>query len=110
MKYERLLEPGYIGKVKTRNRMIKSGAAMLYWHEDEIYVPENMMAFYEALAQGGVGLLVVESPTIDYPFGRRWNRRYRIDDDKYLPVFSELAAAIHKHGCPTFLQLYHSGR
>src|SRR4030042_3322892 len=107
--YERLLEPGYIGKVRTRNRMIKSGAAMLYWHEDETDVPENMMAFYEALARGGVGLLVVESPTIDYPYGRRWNRRYRIDDDKYIPGLKKLVDVIHKHGCPTFMQMNHDG-
>jgi 2,4-dienoyl-CoA reductase-like NADH-dependent reductase (Old Yellow Enzyme family) len=33
---------------------------------------------------GGVGLLIVESPTIDYPVGSRWPARYRIDDDKYI--------------------------
>lgn len=109
MNYERLLEPGYIGKVKTRNRMVKSGAAMLYWHEDETDVPENMMMFYEALARGGVGLLVVESPTIDYPFGRRWNRRYRIDDDKYIPGLKKLVDVIHKYDCPTFMQMNHDG-
>jgi 2,4-dienoyl-CoA reductase (NADPH2) len=107
--YERLLEPGYIGKVRTRNRMVKSGAAMLYWHEDETDVPENMMAFYEALARGGVGLLVVESPTIDYPYGRRWNRRYRIDDDKYIPGLKKLVDVIHKYDCPTFMQMNHDG-
>ncbi len=107
--YKRLLEPGYIGSVRTRNRMIKSGAAMLYWHEDELDIPANMMAFYEALARGGVGLLVVESPTIDFPYGRRWNRRYRIDDDKYIPGLSRLVEVIHKHGCPTFMQMNHDG-
>ncbi len=108
-KFERLLEPGYIGKVRTRNRMIKSGAAMLYWHEGALDVDGKMMAYYETLARGGVGLLVVESPTIDYPFGRRWNRRYRIDDDKYIKGLSELVKVIHKHGCPTFMQMNHDG-
>lgn len=108
-RYERLLEPGYIGRVKTRNRMIKSGAAMLYWHEDVPEIPGNMMAFYEALAKGGVGLLVVESPTIDFPFGRRWNRRYRIDDDRYIRGLSKLVGVIHKHGCPAFMQMNHDG-
>ena len=98
-KFERLLEPGYIGTVRTKNRMIKSGAAMLYWHEDALEVDGKMIAFYEALAKGGVGLLVVESPTIDYPFGRRWVWRYRIDDDKYIKGLSELVKVIHKHRC-----------
>ena len=40
--------------------------------------------------RGGVGLLIVESPTIDYPRGVRWKERYRIDDDKYIQGLSEL--------------------
>ena len=108
-RFERLLEPGYIGKVRTRNRMIKSGAAMLYWHEDSLDVDGKMMAFYEALAKGGVGLLIVESPTVDYPFGRRWHQRYRIDDDKYIKGISELVKVIHQHECPTFMQMNHDG-
>ncbi len=108
-RFERLLEPGYIGKVQTRNRMIKTGAAMLYWHENALDVDGKMMAFYEALAKGGVGLLIVESPTVDYPFGRRWHQRYRIDDDKYIKGISELVKVIHKYGCPTFMQMNHDG-
>ncbi len=108
-RFERLLEPGYIGKVRTRNRIIKSGAAMLYWHEDALSVDGKMMAIYEAIAKGGVGLLIVESPVIDYPFGRRWRQRYRLDDDKYIKGMSELVKVIKKHGCPTFMQMNHDG-
>ena len=64
-KYAKLLAPGQIGSVKTRNRIIKSGAGMLMWHEDDLHMREDVKAFYEGIARGGVGLLVVESPTID---------------------------------------------
>ena len=33
--YEKLLEPGYIGRVKTRNRLIKSAAAMFIAHHED---------------------------------------------------------------------------
>lgn len=108
-RFEKLLEPGRIGSVKTRNRMVKTGAAMLYWHEDDLTVVNRMKAFYNALAKGGVGLLIVESPTIDFPFGRRWQQRYRIDDDKYINGLNELVQIIHGHGCPTFMQMNHDG-
>jgi len=108
-RFEKLLEPGYIGSVKTRNRMIKSGATLLYWHEDELRMNETIKAFYDALARGGVGLLIVEAPDVDYPMGRRWHQRYRIDDDKYIGGLAELAQIIHKHGCPTFMQMNHDG-
>jgi 2,4-dienoyl-CoA reductase (NADPH2) len=108
-RFEKLLEPGYIGPVKTRNRIIKTGAGMFMWHEDDLHMNEAIKAFYEAIARGGVGLLIVESPTIDYPLGARWRARYRIDDDKYIPGLSELVQVIHRHGCPTFMQMNHDG-
>jgi 2,4-dienoyl-CoA reductase (NADPH2) len=108
-KYAKLLEPGRIGTVKTRNRIIKSGAGMLIWHEDDMHMRPEVLAFYEGIARGGVGLLIVESPTVDYPRGVRWKERYRIDDDKFIPGLAELVDIIHKHGCPTFMQMNHDG-
>lgn len=107
--YERLLEPGRIGQVKTRNRIIKTGASMCYWHENDLHMSAKAKAYYEALARGGVGLLIIESPTIDYPTGARWRERYRMDDDRYIQGMSELVEVIHKHGCPTFMQMWHDG-
>ncbi len=108
-KYPKLLEPFHIGPVKTRNRMVKPGAAMLYSQEGELRMNERVKSFYEALAKGGVGLLIVESPVIDFPIGARWRRRYRIDDDRYIQGLSELTQIIHKYGCPTFMQMNHDG-
>jgi 2,4-dienoyl-CoA reductase (NADPH2) len=108
-RYEKLLEPYHIGSVKTRNRMIKTGATTLYWHEDETHMNKRILAYYEAIARGGVGLLIVESPTIDYPSASRWRQIYRIDDDRYVEGLSELVQVIHKHGCPTFMQMVHLG-
>jgi 2,4-dienoyl-CoA reductase (NADPH2) len=107
--FEKLLEPGYIGKVKTRNRIVKTGAGTFMWHEDETRMNKTILAYYESLARGGVGLLIVESPTIDYPAGARWRQRYRIDDDKYIAGLSELPKIIHQYGCPTFMQMNHDG-
>ena len=108
-KYERLLSPGKIGPVTTRNRIIKTGAGMLMWHESDTHMRPEVLAFYERMARGGTGLIVVESPTVDYPAGARWRYRYRIDDDRFIEGLKELADVIHKHGCPTFLQMNHDG-
>jgi 2,4-dienoyl-CoA reductase (NADPH2) len=108
-KFEKLLEPYHIGSVKTRNRIIKTGASSLYWHDDELHMNKTILAYYEAIARGGVGLIIVESPTIDYPSSSRWSQIYRFDDDKYIEGMSELIQVIHKHGCPTFMQIVHLG-
>jgi 2,4-dienoyl-CoA reductase (NADPH2) len=107
--FKHLLEPGNIGKVKTRNRIVKTAAGTRYSHCEDIHLTDMARTYYEALARGGSGLIIVESPAIEFPLGTTTFNRFRIDDDKFLPVFSELAGAIHKHSCPAFLQLYHSG-
>ena len=58
---EKLLEPGYIGKLKTRNRMTKSAAYgwTLYDTAKDTLRPEGL-AFYENIAKGGIGLLFME--------------------------------------------------
>ena len=108
-RFEKLLEPGYIGPVKTRNRIIKTGASTTFFHEDETSMNPKVIAFHEAFARGGVGLLIVEAPTVHYPYGARWRERYRMDDDKYIAGMHELTDIIHRHGCPTFMQMNHDG-
>jgi 2,4-dienoyl-CoA reductase (NADPH2) len=108
-RYAKLFEPGQIGKVKTRNRIYKTAAGMMIFHDDELEPNPTAVAFYESLARGGVGVLSVEAPTIDYPLGARWRERYRMDEDRFIPGMAHLVEAIHKHGCPTFMQMEHDG-
>ena len=108
-RYAKLFEPGYIGKIKTRNRIYKTAAGMMCFHEDETHMNPITMGFYEAVARGGTGILSVEAPTIDYPVGGRWRERYRMDEDRFIPGIAELVTAIHKYGCPTFMQMEHDG-
>jgi 2,4-dienoyl-CoA reductase (NADPH2) len=107
--FDRLMAPGKIGSVTTRNRIIKTGAGTFMWHEDETAMNPAILNFYDSLARGGVGLLIVESPTVEWPRGARWRDRYRIDDDKFIPGLAQLVETIHSHGCPTFMQMNHDG-
>jgi len=108
--YSKLLEPGMIGKVKTRNRIYKSAAGMHSFEETEFdSMNDNTLGFYDALARGGVGIIAVEAPTVDYPQGCRWHHRYRMDDDRFIPGMKQLVDLIHSNGCPTFMQMEHDG-
>ncbi len=108
-KFEKLLEPGYVGKVRTRNRMIKAANGTSFI-EPTGYVGERAIAYYEALARGGVGLLIVESCGVEYPLGVQHPPvQFHLDDDKYIPSYAELVKVIHKYGCPAFIQFQHAG-
>jgi 2,4-dienoyl-CoA reductase (NADPH2) len=101
-RFERLLEPYHIGSVKTRNRIIKSAAGLQYWIQGDNPVTKKALYFFEALAKGGVGLIIMESPSIE-PGGKS----FRLDNDKHINAMSEVTDIIHKHGCPVFVQLAH---
>ena len=109
-KFVKLLEPGYIGRVRTRNRIIKTASGYGLAEPDGVQ-GEVSIDLYEAFAKGGVGLIINEFTAVEHPRGRRWpsGAEARIDDDRLIPGFSEVTKAVHKHGCPIFLQLFHAG-
>ena len=101
VKIEKLLEPGQIGKVQTRNRMIKTAAyGWILWDMEKGEFRPEGLAYYEAIAKGGVGLMIMEDPafrpdTIGRP----------LYEDSSIEVERQLVDLIHSHGCPTFAQL-----
>jgi 2,4-dienoyl-CoA reductase-like NADH-dependent reductase (Old Yellow Enzyme family)/NADH dehydrogenase FAD-containing subunit len=108
MKFENLLKPLCIGGGQVKNRIVKTAAQMVF--DDRCgEIGQRHKDFYEALAMGGVGLIIVESSAVEYPLGIRKPPQSHFEDDKYIPEFRELTQVIHRHGCPAFLQLFHAG-
>jgi 2,4-dienoyl-CoA reductase (NADPH2) len=107
-RFNHILQPGFIGRVKTRNRMVKTGSGMALAESTGHVGPRNL-ALYEALARGGVGLILAGSCSVDRPLGIPVPETLSLSDDKYIQSFSELAEVVHRHNCPVFLQLMHSG-
>ncbi len=108
-KFQKLMEPAYIGKVRTRNRILKMGSHFGWFEYRDGYVNEKELGFYEAIARGGVGLITVAAPNWDYPMSLLPNVAYRLDDDKYIESMSGFTKVIHKYGCPAFIQMMHCG-
>jgi 2,4-dienoyl-CoA reductase-like NADH-dependent reductase (Old Yellow Enzyme family)/thioredoxin reductase len=106
--FSRLLEPGNIGAMTVRNRMVMPPMATGF-HSPEGYPTERTRDHYVARADGGMGLVIIEATTVDSPEGRGFRRQLVIDDDKYIPALSELAGAIHQFGAKTAVQLHHVG-
>lgn len=108
IKFKKLTEPGQIGRLRIKNRMVKPGQAVLF-SSKEGYITDRNLAHYEVIAQGGIGLIIVEMAAIDFPTGYTPDGDLRIDDDKFIPGLSNLAKVIHNNGATAFLQLGHSG-
>lgn len=107
-RFEKLLSPFQIRQVSLKNRMVKAPQATSIATREGALIDEAF-GYYEALAKGGVGLIIVENTIIDFPFGSTgWGRR-SIAEDKFIPGYSELAKLVHSYGTRIFMELNHAG-
>jgi len=108
-RYKKLLGPGYIGYVRVKRRLIKTGSNPGFYPYQDGNVPQEIIDYYEALAAGGAGLVTVGAGEIDYPIGTIPAWGYRMDEERYIPSLKKLSDAIHRHDCPAFIQEFHMG-
>jgi len=116
--FRKLFEPGKIGPIEVKNRIIKTANGTSFVDADQT-CGEQMIRYYERLAKGGVGFLVVESCGTEYPLaiqhvhyhedGSYEGVQLHMDDDRLIPGFKRLTDAVHKHGCKVSIQFQHAG-
>ncbi|MEO2113340.1 MAG: oxidoreductase, partial [Acidimicrobiales bacterium] len=62
---------------------------------DEGLVTDETVAHYEARARGGVGLLIVETSAVSYPYGATARHQPALSHDGVVPDLRRLADAVH---------------
>jgi 2,4-dienoyl-CoA reductase-like NADH-dependent reductase (Old Yellow Enzyme family) len=102
-----LLEPGRLGPVETRNRIVRSGTSESASGPDG-KVTDTFVLLHERLARGGVGVIFT-GHMFCHPRGRYEHRQTGIDDDDKLPGLRRLTDAVHQHGAKIFAQVAHAG-
>jgi 2,4-dienoyl-CoA reductase-like NADH-dependent reductase (Old Yellow Enzyme family) len=106
--YSHLFEPGSIGRVRLRNRIVQS--AMGTGLAEDGRVSERDRAIQEERAAGGVGLIVFGGTAV-HPTSR-FPARILIEswDEAVVDSLRQRADAVHRHGSFMFGQLIHLGR
>lgn len=107
--YNKLFEEGSIGKVTFKNRLVMSPMGCGLANLDGT-PSEDMIAYYEARAIGGAGLIIPEITRINDVNGAGLMRQLSVTKDRHIEPLSRLAEAVHKHGSRIFIQLHHPGR
>jgi 2,4-dienoyl-CoA reductase-like NADH-dependent reductase (Old Yellow Enzyme family)/thioredoxin reductase len=108
MAFEKLFEPVKIGKMELKNRIVM--APMANRLNDEFgAVTQRFIDFYVERAKGGAGLIIVENTCVDWPQGKAGDFPARLDDDKFIYGFHDLAEAVHPYGAKLATQLQHAG-
>jgi len=103
-----LFTPMKIGKIEVSNRLVVSPMVTDYCNNDGT-ATERYIAYHEAKAKGGWGLIITEDYAID-PTGRGFSCVPGLWDDSQIPSHSELTKRIHQYDSKIFAQIYHCGR
>ncbi|HEY86660.1 MAG TPA: FAD-dependent oxidoreductase [Dehalococcoidia bacterium] len=109
LRFKKLLEPGRIGQLELRNRIVMAPMGTNFATRDG-YVTERIKNYYEERAKGGVGLIIAGVVAVDAPRGKNLDYQVAISDDKFVLGLGELAEAVHRHGAKIALQLVHAGK
>lgn len=107
--FSHLLSPVRIGNLELRNRIAMAPMGVELGDEHGA-VTEGVIAYYEARARGGAGLLITENVSAAYPWGANSEHELAFSDDRYLPGLQRLTERVHAHGAKIAAQLSHHGK
>ena len=102
-----LASPLMVGDLELKNRMAVAAMVTCYCDDDGMPT-EQYIAYHEARAQGGFGLIVTEDYAVD-PAGRGFWCAGLWKDEQIAP-HRELTERVHAAGAKVFAQIYHCGR
>jgi 2,4-dienoyl-CoA reductase-like NADH-dependent reductase (Old Yellow Enzyme family)/thioredoxin reductase len=103
MFFPNLFQEGKIGTLALRNRLIMSLYPTKYSVDSR--VNERMKEFYRVRARGGVAMIVLDCPCLDFPRAYKGSNELRFDNDDFAGSIRDLLKAIHAEGARAFMQL-----
>jgi 2,4-dienoyl-CoA reductase-like NADH-dependent reductase (Old Yellow Enzyme family)/thioredoxin reductase len=106
--FPRLFSPITLRKIEIRNRILSTGH-QTYLAARGGLPGDDFIAYHEARARGGAGLIVVEAARF-HPTGFTDSPELIVASDDCIPGLKRLSESVHRHGARIFGQLSHSGR
>ena len=104
----KLFSPEKIGNLHVKNRLVMTAMGCGLAQENGI-ITDEFIAYYEARAKGGVGLIITEVACVDPVHGVRASRQIHLDNDEQIPMLKKLTDTVHRYGTCIFPQLHHPG-
>lgn len=105
---KKLFEPWQIKTVKIKNRICFPPVVCYAWGTEDGYVTQENVEHYRKVAKGQTGLIIQEATCVDRN-GKLAANQLGIWEDGQIKGLSEIADAVHKEGCPIFIQIHHAG-
>jgi 2-enoate reductase len=101
----KLLATGHIGNVEIKNRIVMAAMGAHGMHEPDGDWSERYIAYYEARARGGVGLITTEATFVSQALEPFAKNLFNVASDKHLSSMRRLSDALHAYGCRLSIQL-----
>lgn len=105
--FPHLFAPLEAGRLNLKNRIVSSGHDTVMVSGGR--VTEQLVAYHEARAAGGVGLIVMQAAGV-HDTARYTSHVLMAADDSCIPGYREVVEAVRPHGAKLFGQLFHPGR
>ena len=109
IKHPHLASSASIGNLELKNRMIMAAMGSNFASEDG-HTTDQLIAYYEERARGGIGLIILETSAITWPAGASMPNMIGFSKDEFIPSLQSLTQRIHQHGSKIAAQLNHSGK
>ncbi|MEJ2184223.1 MAG: hypothetical protein P8Y66_11990, partial [Nitrospirota bacterium] len=103
MYFPHIFQEGRIGSATLKNRLIMSLYPTKYATGSK--VNERMLEFYRERARGGVAMIVLDCPCLDYPRAYKGPNELRFDTPEYADTVRALLDMVHAEGAKAFMQL-----
>ena len=103
----RIAEPGYIGRLLLKNRIIMAPVGTNYGTGDGYASPRDAL-YYRERARGGVAMIITEAMSV-LANARNHTQSLGIFHDSFIPGLAELVRVIHENGAFAVGQLNHRG-
>ncbi len=106
--YEHVFTPLRFGAVEVKNRIATSPMLSCMATPDG-FVTREMIAFYQAFARGGAGLVNIGDSGVDGEFGIGHFMQLNLGSDAVIGGLSTLVEAIQKYGAVASVEINHTG-
>ena len=107
-KFDHVLSPFTFGKVTAKNRIELSPTGYMLANADGTSNLE-VLAYYERIAKGGVGIITIGESAIDYEYADNHKPAINMGSDASIPGLFRINEAVSKYGALLSIELQHSG-
>ncbi len=101
----KLFEPGKIGNIELRNRIVMAPMGMGRMDEPDGNWGERVHEYFLARARGGAGMITTCGIMVTQKLEPFTSHHFNINSDKHLESLQKMATGIHKHGAKVSVQL-----